>query len=143
MIDLLLGGSTILTLALIWFIIQVAKAVWNISFHPLSHIPGPKLAGATYLPEFYYDVVKFGQYTKEIKRMHDVYGMQLLCNFIMNWKSGRSKVLSISGPIVRISPNEVHCNDIQFADEIYALGGRKRDKPLHQVRGSGTYALHH
>ncbi|KAI9043090.1 cytochrome P450 [Aspergillus affinis] len=108
--------NTIRVLAFIWFIYQVGKAVWNISpFHPLSHIPGPKLAGATYLPEFYYDVVKFGRYTKEINRMHDVYD-----------------------PIVRISPNELHYNGIQFANEIYPLGGRKRDKPLHQVRGSGT-----
>jgi len=40
------------------------------------------------------------------------------------------------GPIVRINPNEVHCNDVSFADEIYAVGGRKRDKPLHQINGS-------
>jgi hypothetical protein len=50
-------------------------------------------------------------------------------NIYANW----SLVL---GPIVRISPNEVHCNDIRFSDEIYAVGGRKRDKPLHQINGS-------
>jgi hypothetical protein len=37
---------------------------------------------------------------------------------------------------VRINPNEVHCSDIAFADEIYAVGGRKRDKPVHQINGS-------
>jgi hypothetical protein len=42
----------------------------------------------------------------------------------------------VLGPVVRISPNEVHCNDISFSDEIYAVGGRKRDKPLHQINGS-------
>lgn len=41
----------------------------------------------------------------------------------------------VSGPIVRISPNETHCNDVAFSDEIYAVGGRKRDKPLHQING--------
>lgn len=40
------------------------------------------------------------------------------------------------GPIVRINPNEVHCNDINFADEIYTVGARKRDKPQHQINGS-------
>ncbi|KAK6218825.1 hypothetical protein LQW54_002751 [Pestalotiopsis sp. IQ-011] len=40
------------------------------------------------------------------------------------------------GPIVRINPNEVHCNDPSFVDEIYAVGGRKRDKPIHQVNMS-------
>ncbi|KAI5862571.1 cytochrome P450 [Durotheca rogersii] len=96
-----------------WIVYQLLRTAWNISpFHPLSHIPGPKLAAATYLPEFWYDAVKFGHYTKEIKRMHDRYG-----------------------PIVRISPDEVHCNDARFIDEIYAAGGRKRDKPKHQVNG--------
>lgn len=38
--------------------------------------------------------------------------------------------------MVRISPNEVHCNDTAFSDEVYAVGGRKRDKPQHQVNGS-------
>ncbi|XXG98627.1 hypothetical protein Hte_004952 [Hypoxylon texense] len=99
-----------------WIVYKLLLALWNISpFHPLSHIPGPKLAAATYLPEFWYDAVKYGRYTKEIMKMHEIYG-----------------------PIIRINPNEVHCNDAQFVDEIYAGGGRKRDKPLHQVSGSAT-----
>ncbi|KAF2829888.1 cytochrome P450 [Ophiobolus disseminans] len=97
-----------------WLVFKFLQALYNVSpFHPLSHIPGPKLAAATYLPEFYHDVIRFGCYSKEIRKMHEKYG-----------------------PIVRINPNEVHCNDISFADEIYAVGGRKRDKPLHQINGS-------
>ncbi|KAK6814081.1 hypothetical protein RU639_010126 [Aspergillus parasiticus] len=110
--------SSLSTVAVAYLIYQVLNAAWNISpFHPLGHIPGPRLAAATYLPEFYYDVIKFGQYTKKIQQFHEIYG-----------------------PVVRISPNEVHCNDVRFSDEIYPLGGRKRDKPLHQVRGSGAMA---
>ncbi|KAI0111592.1 cytochrome P450 [Daldinia grandis] len=97
-----------------WIVYQFVRAMWNISpFHPLSKIPGPRLAAATYLPEFYHDVVKFGRYTHEIQKMHKIYG-----------------------PLVRINPDEVHCNDFRFTDEIYAVGGRKRDKALHQVTGS-------
>ncbi|KAI2616903.1 cytochrome P450 [Hypomontagnella submonticulosa] len=108
---LLVAGSVFLAYHLI-------LALWNISpFHPLSHIPGPKLAAATYIPEFYYDAVLFGRYTRRIQELHEIYG-----------------------PIVRISPNEVHCNDTRFIDEIYAFGNRKRDKPAHQVRGSGSVA---
>jgi len=97
---------------------HLLQAIYNISpFHPLSKIPGPKLAGATYLPEFWYDVLMSGCYTKAIKAMHDKYG-----------------------PIVRISPNETHCIDPNFADEIFALGNRKRAKPVHQSRGNGADA---
>ncbi|KAI1506236.1 cytochrome P450 [Biscogniauxia marginata] len=104
----------VLALGCVWITYHLLRAAWNVSpLHPLSRIPGPKLAAATYLPEIWYDVVKFGRYTKQIEAMHKTYG-----------------------PIIRISPHEVHCNDAQFIDEIYAVGGRKRDKPRHQVSGS-------
>ncbi|KUI69327.1 Trichodiene oxygenase [Cytospora mali] len=97
-----------------WLAYHILKALYNVSpLHPLSHIPGPKLAAATYLLEFYYDVIKFGRYTSEIREMHKTYG-----------------------PLVRINPNEIHCNDINFSDEIYAAPGRKRNKPAHQVNGT-------
>lgn len=45
------------------------------------------------------------------------------------------------GPIVRITPDEVHSNDCDFIDEIFpGEVKRKRNKPLHQVR-SYLYAL--
>ncbi|KAH9882455.1 hypothetical protein J1614_000691 [Plenodomus biglobosus] len=109
-----LTGRTIFGLIAVWVVLKALQALYNVSpLHPLSGLPGPKLAAATYLPEFYHDVVRFGGYTKEIRKLHERYG-----------------------PIVRISPNEVHCNDVSFADEIYSVGGRKRDKPLHQINGS-------
>jgi cytochrome P450 len=39
----------------------------------------------------------------------------------------------MSGPIVRISPDELHCNDAAFVDEIYAAAGRKRNKQAHNL----------
>ena len=57
---------------------QCTKMVYNVFYHPLCHIPGPKLAGATYLLEFYYDVIKSGSYTKRIWQMHQQYGIILL-----------------------------------------------------------------
>ncbi|KAF5650622.1 cytochrome P450 monooxygenase oxidoreductase [Fusarium sp. NRRL 52700] len=99
-----------------WLAFKILQALYNISpLHPLSKIPGPKLAAATYLPEFYYDVILVGRYTHAIKQMHEKYG-----------------------PIVRINPSELHCADMSFSDEIYAVAGRKRDKPFHQVNGSAA-----
>ncbi|ROV99536.1 hypothetical protein VMCG_06332 [Cytospora schulzeri] len=96
----------------LWVLYQVLVALYNISpLHPLSHIPGPRLAAMTIAYEAYYDLIKVGRYSWELRKMHEEYG-----------------------PIVRISPSEIHCNDPSFIDEIYAAGGRKRDKSAHALR---------
>jgi hypothetical protein len=71
----IISARNVLAFVGIWLAYHILKALYNISpLHPLSRIPGPKLAAATYLPEFYYDVVKYGCYTKEIAKMHEKYG---------------------------------------------------------------------
>ncbi|RAH75643.1 cytochrome P450 [Aspergillus aculeatinus CBS 121060] len=81
------------------------RTIYRLYLHPLKKIPGPKLAAISHLYEFYYDIIKGGQFIYEIQRMHNQYG-----------------------PIVRINPREVHVIDPEFYDEIYASGSRKRDK---------------
>jgi hypothetical protein len=61
----------------------------------------------------------------------------MVCQTNFSWiVLEHNQLTARAGPIVRINPYEVHCADIAFADEIYAVGGRKRDKPLHQINGS-------
>lgn len=60
--------------ATVWLAYQVLKMLYNIFLHPLKSIPGPRLAAATYLPEFYHDVLCVGRYTGEIRKMHEIYG---------------------------------------------------------------------
>ncbi|KAE8143640.1 cytochrome P450 [Aspergillus pseudotamarii] len=79
--------------------------IYRLFFHPLARYPGPKIAALTVWYEFYYDAIQRGRYTFKIQRMHEKYG-----------------------PIVRISPNELHVNDPNFIDDLYAGGGKKRDK---------------
>lgn len=66
---------SIMALGGTWVLYQLLVMLYNLSpFHPLSQIPGPMLARASYLPEFYYDFIKYGKYTKRIQQMHDDYG---------------------------------------------------------------------
>lgn len=65
-----------------WLLYHVFRALYNVSaFHPLHQFPGPKLAAATILYEFWFDMVLCGRYTREIKRMHEVYGESVNLRF--------------------------------------------------------------
>ncbi|KAL2840272.1 benzoate 4-monooxygenase cytochrome P450 [Aspergillus pseudoustus] len=86
-------------------IFLIARTVYRLYFHPLSHIPGPKLAAVTHAYEFYYDIWCGGRFLWQIEKMHRQYG-----------------------PIVRITPREVHVLDPDFYDEIYAPSSRRREK---------------
>lgn len=79
--------------------------------HPLHSFPGPRIARATYLYEAYFDLYKGGRYTHQIIKLHQRYG-----------------------PLIRINPGALHCNDPHFVDEVYAGGSRKRNKTYFQVK---------
>lgn len=55
----------------VYFLGEGIRRLW---YHPLSHIPGPKLAALTWWYEFYYDVVQPGRYIFKIQELHQQYG---------------------------------------------------------------------
>lgn len=63
--------------ALIWSSYHLFSAAYNVFLHTLRLFPGPKLAAASYLPDFYYDVICVSRYTTKIRKMHEVYGKLL------------------------------------------------------------------
>jgi cytochrome P450 len=103
--------TNVIWLAVIWVGYRVYIALYNISpLHPLSQFPGPKIAAASYFYEAYYDWWLRGRYGKVIAQMHEQYG-----------------------PVIRINPDELHCSDPAFTEEIYAGHNRVRDKWSHQL----------
>ncbi|QSZ35699.1 hypothetical protein DSL72_006821 [Monilinia vaccinii-corymbosi] len=92
-------------------ILTTAEAIRRIYFHPLAHIPGPKLAALTWWYEFYFDVVQPGQYVFKIQELHKQYG-----------------------PIIRITPDELHIQDVGFLDTVYASSASPRHKYEYQMR---------
>ncbi|KAL8957356.1 MAG: hypothetical protein Q9193_005347 [Seirophora villosa] len=128
----ILSLSELLFASTCLFIVYIpALVLYRLYFSPLSKFPGPKLAAATLWYEYYYDVVKRGRYTWQIVEMHKQYG-----------------------PIVRISPYELHIDDpeydlvatgynidsdyIRYYDELYVGPSRRRtEKYPWAIRGFG------
>ncbi|CAI6089867.1 unnamed protein product [Clonostachys chloroleuca] len=109
------GGALwplLMALLSIWLMSTGLLFVYRITFHPLARFLGPKLAATSYANEFWFDVIRGGRYTHEILRMHEKYG-----------------------PIVRINPNELHCNDPAFVDVVYASGNQRRNKAPQYIYG--------
>ncbi|KAH8881114.1 cytochrome P450 [Thozetella sp. PMI_491] len=70
-------------------------------FHPLSHVPGPFLWAVSGLPIFYHQHFREGNLIHALMHLHATYG-----------------------PVVRISPTEVHLSDPENYDKIYNIGSK-------------------
>lgn len=98
-----------------WIAYLVVGAVYRLYFHPLAKFPGPKLAALTGWYEFYHDIIHKGQFIWKLQELHDKYG-----------------------PIIRISPEELHIRDSHYYEELYAPGSKKRDKYVGWVVMAGA-----
>lgn len=74
----------------------VFMTVYWLFFHPLSKVPGPKLAAISGLYMAYYDIVMLGGMVDQLEVLHEKYGR-----------------------VVRIAPGKLHFNDPQVFDQIY------------------------
>ncbi|KAJ8121678.1 hypothetical protein ONZ43_g1932 [Nemania bipapillata] len=113
-----IGGWAISGVA-VFSIYWLAVTIQRLYFHPLSKIPGPWYARASYWYEFYQDVVLGGNYVKDYPRIHAKYG-----------------------PVVRVSPDRVHVNDPEFFHEVYSSGSKyMKDPAFFQTSGGISEAL--
>ena len=93
----------------------ITKTIYRLFFHPLSSFPGPRLAAATFLYEAYFDVWQDGQFIFHLERLHDQYG-----------------------PVIRVSPEEIHVRDSEWFDVLYTGPGHVRDKWARANRANGS-----
>jgi hypothetical protein len=61
-------------LILVLFISLSSRVIYNVYFHPLVAIPGPKIAAATYLYQTYYSIVGGSRFYLQIGKLHEIYG---------------------------------------------------------------------
>jgi hypothetical protein len=59
----------------------VIVAIYRVTFHPLAHIPGPKLAAVTQFYQTYYCYANDrSRFYKVVEELHKIYGMGPLKN---------------------------------------------------------------
>ena len=100
-------------LVLIWTGASVLYAlvfvIYRAFFHPLSRVPGPFLASMTYLYQFYYNnLCSNSSFYLQIEKLHKQYG-----------------------PVVRISPHEVHLSDPVHHHTIHRVGTKFTKDPVY------------
>ncbi|KAH7549017.1 hypothetical protein BM1_10790 [Bipolaris maydis] len=100
------------------FVYLVGLVVYRLFFSPIANIPGPKLAAITFWVEAYWEVVKGGRFIFKIQEWHDKYG-----------------------PIIRITPTEVHIRDAEFYNELFNLKAKYHKLPQLQHRLAHPKAL--
>ncbi|GME27171.1 Benzoate 4-monooxygenase cytochrome p450 protein [Neofusicoccum parvum] len=81
----------------------VGLAIYRRLFHPLARIPGPLLPAITTLYQSYHNC----HYYQKISELHKIYG-----------------------PVIRITPNEIHLSDPENYDKIYYMGTRFWKSPI-------------
>ena len=104
-----LTGVAIAALAIYW----AGLVLYRLFFHPLAKFPGPRWAAVTSWYEAYYEIVKKGQYSKKISQLHDQYGVWSPDVRLKQW------LTTTQGPIIRVTPHEIHIRDSRFFDEVY------------------------
>jgi len=107
-----------LSLLGVLLLVGCGVAAYRLFLGPLAHFPGPKLAALTGWYETYFDCVKKGRYWVEIERMHQKYGSIEIRTIIR-----LELCLQTAGPVVRISPWELHVNDPDW-NEPYKISSR-------------------
>jgi hypothetical protein len=92
---------------------SISLIIYRLYFHPLAKFPGPKLAAATGWYETYHDLkTPGGQFMYRLHKLHKTYG-----NKRLHTEPSKAKG-SVLGPIVRLSPNEVHISDTAWVDTL-------------------------
>jgi hypothetical protein len=78
-VSLVLDPYFISILLVVYVIVSLLVAIRRVYFHPLSDIPGPRLAAATSWYAAYYEVWKDGAFVDHIRQLHHIYGTSCHC----------------------------------------------------------------
>jgi cytochrome P450 len=114
-------GEVMLLLLVSTILYVLTVVLYRLYFHPLAKFPGPKIAAATRLYEFYHEIYRDGRYYQVIDAMHVEYG-----------------------PIVRVNPFELHVKDPSYYDTLFNFNPEldKRVYATENMQNSPRFETH-
>ncbi|KAK1218250.1 hypothetical protein PQX77_014623 [Marasmius sp. AFHP31] len=101
---------TVATLCLVYLTAITIQAIHRVFLHSLRKFPGPWVAAATHYYRAYYDIVKGGAWTEHMVELHERYG-----------------------PVVRVSPSELHFSDPKAFDDIHVVPKPLKDHHFYRA----------
>ncbi len=119
-------------------------AVNRLFLSPLAKFPGPKLAALTRKYESYYEAVENYEYVWKMKQLHQKYSesSESFPKSLLNPSACDERLIcrSCLGPITRVSPHELHVNDVEFFDRLNSFQGKWNKDPYtaHQFANPGS-----
>lgn len=140
----LLIGFTTADLAVALLVSSIAYVAWvvvyRLWFSPVAGFPGSFWPKITFWYEFYYEWIKPGQYHRRIHEMHQQYGKRI---YIEGLK-GQRQLNSQIGPIIRVSPEEIHISDAPFYHELFVPANVRRTNAYGRyAQGTGFEGEHY
>lgn len=114
-------STSVLALLFSAFVYYTLLVLYRLTLHSLAQFPGPKLTAATGLVQLYYDLLHKGggQFPFAYRQWHERYG-----------------------PIIRISPDELHIQDSSFYGSLYAANKPTRKWNHFSYRFSNENTAH-
>ncbi|KAI0473333.1 cytochrome P450 [Xylariaceae sp. FL0804] len=108
----LFSSSLLLEVLALYVAYQAGIIIYRLTFHPLAKFPGPFFCRISYIQQCYYEAILNGKFIHKFPEYHHKYG-----------------------PVVRISPNEVHLNDASLYHEIYKQNSAFTKDPISYALG--------
>jgi hypothetical protein len=87
----------------------VLRAIYRLTLHPLARFPGPYIAGATSAYQAWFDLKPSTSFVKKFPALHRKYGEST--------EGEKLQILITAGPIIRITPNQLHVHDLNAYNE--------------------------
>ncbi|KAE8409388.1 cytochrome P450 [Aspergillus pseudonomiae] len=114
-------SQLVVALVTSWLTHRVYLIVYRLYFHRLAKFPGPRLAAISTLYRAFYQIWKDGKLIEHATELHDLYG-----------------------PVIRISPNELHFRSVAAYHDIYSAkfqGTKDPDYYEHLGQSTALFGL--